>query len=287
MQMAQIKHKPSVKSTHIYRSLTNCSENFCASYPALQNLQNRINERIKEKCIWSGSKPCARIIRPSFSRMQPACHQFPTFRLGCAIPQTAWIVLRKTSPAPIWFWLTVSGFSLMDLVRKQAGVQESLGPLLANASEPDRIGGSVFAGDTLYYPTVGSTVYLLIALTAQTHYSSLLGQKPVQVCLNPALTAQPHWNHTIGSTMYFHTVKTSLTHYSSLLGQKPVQVRLNPALAAQPHYNSTMRSTVYLIMQTAQTHSRSLTGQQPVQVRLNPVPTAQPYYNSTMGSVAG
>ena len=44
-------------------------------------------------------------------------------------------ILSKTSLDLIWFWLTVSGLGQMDLVQKQAGVQESLGLLLANASE--------------------------------------------------------------------------------------------------------------------------------------------------------
>ena len=86
---------------------------------------------------------CSRIIGPSSRRTQPARYQFPTFRLGCLLPQTARIILWKTSPNPIWmiwFWLTVSGFGQTDPVRKQAGVQESSGPLLAKASGPIRIG---------------------------------------------------------------------------------------------------------------------------------------------------
>ena len=68
---------------------------------------------------------CARIIRPGSGRMQPAHYQFSTFRLGCVLPQTAWVILCKASLDPIWFWLTVSSFGQMDLVWKQAGVQES------------------------------------------------------------------------------------------------------------------------------------------------------------------
>ena len=49
---------------------------------------------------------CARIIRPGSGRMQAAHHQFPTFRLGCVFPQMAQIILCKTSPDLIWFWLT-------------------------------------------------------------------------------------------------------------------------------------------------------------------------------------
>ena len=46
----------------------------------------------------------------------------------------------RTSPGPIEFWLIVSGFGQTDPVRKQAGVQESSGPLLAHASLPIRPG---------------------------------------------------------------------------------------------------------------------------------------------------
>ena len=51
---------------------------------------------------------CARIIGPGSCRMQPAHDQFSTCRLGSVLPKTAWIILCKTSPDPVWFWLTVS-----------------------------------------------------------------------------------------------------------------------------------------------------------------------------------
>ena len=73
---------------------------------------------------------------PVSGRMQPARYQFDTFRLGSVLPQTSRIILSKTSPDPIWFWLTVSGFGQTDLVQKQAGVQESSSMLLASASQP-------------------------------------------------------------------------------------------------------------------------------------------------------
>ena len=68
--------------------------------------------------------------------MQPARHQFPAFRLGCVLPQTAQITLCKTRPDVICFWLIVSCFGQKNLVWKQATVQESSGPFLGNASEP-------------------------------------------------------------------------------------------------------------------------------------------------------
>ena len=86
---------------------------------------------------------CARIIGPGTGRTQPARYQFPTFRLGCLLPQTARTILWETSPGPLWFWQTVSGLGQTDPVRKRAGVQESSGPLhgskLPGRSDPDRI----------------------------------------------------------------------------------------------------------------------------------------------------
>ena len=62
------------------------------------------------------------------------------FILGCILPQTARIILCKTGSDQICLELTASGFVQTDPVRKQAGVPESSGPFLANASEPIRIG---------------------------------------------------------------------------------------------------------------------------------------------------
>ena len=77
---------------------------------------------------------------PGFGRTQLVHYQFPTFRLRSVHPQTSQIILCKISPGPIEFWLIESGFGQTDPVRKQAGVQESSDPLLANASQPIRTG---------------------------------------------------------------------------------------------------------------------------------------------------
>ena len=61
---------------------------------------------------------------PVSGRTQPARYRFPAFRLGSVLPETSRIILCKTSPDPVQFWLTVSGFGQTDPVRKQAGVQE-------------------------------------------------------------------------------------------------------------------------------------------------------------------
>ena len=76
----------------------------------------------------------------------------------------------KTSTDPIQFWPTVSGFGQTDPVRKQAGKQESSGPLLANASQPIRIGSDMFTGCVYIYikekqvgikgPTFSADVFL-------------------------------------------------------------------------------------------------------------------------------
>ena len=68
-------------------------------------------------------------------RMQPAWYQFLTFRLSNILPQTTQNLLYKTSPDPVGFWLTVSGFGQTDPVQKPACMQESSALLLANASE--------------------------------------------------------------------------------------------------------------------------------------------------------
>ena len=48
-------------------------------------------------------------------------------RFSSVLPKKAWILLYKTNPDPIWLALSV--FGEMHLVCKQAGVQESLGPV--------------------------------------------------------------------------------------------------------------------------------------------------------------
>ena len=75
---------------------------------------------------------CAGIIGLGFWQEPTARNQFPTFRLGFAHPQKTRMIRWKTSPGPIEFWLIVSGFGQTDPVRKQAGVEESSGPLLAS-----------------------------------------------------------------------------------------------------------------------------------------------------------
>ena len=81
---------------------------------------------------------CAGFIGPGF--WQDATGPLPVshFQTPSLLPQTSRIILYKTSPDLIYFWLIVSGFDQMDPVRKQANVQESSGPLLAKASQPIR-----------------------------------------------------------------------------------------------------------------------------------------------------
>ena len=66
----------------------------------------------------------------------------PTFRPSCVFLQMARIMLCKTRPDPIWFWLTVSGFGQIDPVQKQASVQESSScfwPMLSSWSDANWI----------------------------------------------------------------------------------------------------------------------------------------------------
>ena len=82
------------------------------------------------KQIWSGSKPVCRN-HLTVSHFQTQFRSFATDVSDNAVPN---------QPGSIQFWLIVSGFGQTDPVRKQAGVQESSGPLLANASQPIRTG---------------------------------------------------------------------------------------------------------------------------------------------------
>ena len=54
-------------------------------------------------------------------------------RVGSALPKKVRFIFFKTGPDPIWMiW---SGFGHTDLVQKQAGVQESSGPVLAELNK--------------------------------------------------------------------------------------------------------------------------------------------------------
>ena len=59
-------------------------------------------------------------------------------RFGPVFPKTSRIIVCRTDPDSIW--MAWSGLGEKDLVRKQAGVQESAGLRLSNASELIRIG---------------------------------------------------------------------------------------------------------------------------------------------------
>ena len=75
--------------------------------------------------------------RFGYSQLWPLCSQNraglympdPTSRIGfCSIfPKKTWIILCKTDLDPIW--MAQSGFGQTRLVWKQAGVQESAGPV--------------------------------------------------------------------------------------------------------------------------------------------------------------
>ena len=72
---------------------------------------------------------------PVSDRTQPARYQFPTFSLGCILPQTARVILWKTGQPGPELVLAVSGFGQTNPVRKQASVQDSSG----SGSDANRI----------------------------------------------------------------------------------------------------------------------------------------------------
>ena len=98
--------------------------------------------------VWSGFGQVHLVWKPagvqeSLGPVLAECNQpVPAFHFQThlSLPQTAQIILCKTSPDSVVFWLTMSGFGQRDPVRKQVSVQESSGPLWANTSKPIQIG---------------------------------------------------------------------------------------------------------------------------------------------------
>ena len=77
---------------------------------------------------------------PTSGRMQSASYQFTTFTLACILPQTAWIILCKTSLGPVWFWLIVR-FGPNRSSMKASQRARIIGPTSGQhfQSDPDRI----------------------------------------------------------------------------------------------------------------------------------------------------
>ena len=95
--------------------------------------------------VWSGSGETHLVRKqagvqessgPVSGRTQPARYQFPTFRLGSVLPEMSRTILCKNQPGSDLVLADCVGFGQTDPVRKEASVQESSGPLLANASQP-------------------------------------------------------------------------------------------------------------------------------------------------------
>ena len=94
--------------------------------------------QVLAKHTGSGSKPVCKNNQAWFWQNASGPLQFLAFKFSSLLPQTAQIILCKTSLGLILFWL--SGFGQTDLVRKQASVPEPSGPHLANnASKPSQI----------------------------------------------------------------------------------------------------------------------------------------------------
>ena len=73
-------------------------------------------------------------VQPESARVVYAGSDFPHL-FQFRFPKKAWTILRKTDPGPIW--MVWSGFGQTLPVRKQAGVQESLGPV-SGMTQPAR-----------------------------------------------------------------------------------------------------------------------------------------------------
>ena len=93
--------------------------------------------RVWAKRIWPEAILCAGIIGPGFwqdaTGPLPVSHFQARFRSPTDVPDN----IVQNQPGSD---LVLSGFGQTDPVRKQAGVQETSGPLLANASKPIRTG---------------------------------------------------------------------------------------------------------------------------------------------------
>ena len=100
---------------------------------------------------------CARIIRPGFwqdaNGPLPVSHFQTRFHSSTDVPDNT--VQNQSGSGLV---LAVSGFGQTDPVRKQAGVQETSGPLLANASTLIRTGSSMFTGMVLLAQGASVTV---------------------------------------------------------------------------------------------------------------------------------
>ena len=102
-------------------------------------------------------------------RMQPAWYQFLTFRLSSVLPQTTQNPLYKTSPDPIGFWLSMSGFAQTDPVQKPACEQESSGQRFWANPDVMRIRSGIFTGFALLGMVSGAAD----KLSLQVYQSSL------------------------------------------------------------------------------------------------------------------
>ena len=80
---------------------------------------------------------CARNIVPGSGRMQPACYQFPMFRLSCILLQMVGSYCTECAVDLVWFWLTVSGFGPNRSSLEASQCARIIRPALANASNVD------------------------------------------------------------------------------------------------------------------------------------------------------
>ena len=106
--------------------LASCHIQFSSEEGPHRIVQNQLRSfvdglvRFLAKCIWSGSKLVCKNHQVWFWQITTSPLTLSLFPpLGCIRPQTARIILCKTRPDLVWFWLTMSGFGQTDLIQMQ------------------------------------------------------------------------------------------------------------------------------------------------------------------------
>ena len=89
---------------------------------------------------------CARIISPSSGKTQPACYGFPTFRLDFIHAQTVPVILCKTRPDWMWFWLTWPNGSSLDASQCARIIRPASGQCYQASLDQMQIGCGLFTG---------------------------------------------------------------------------------------------------------------------------------------------
>ena len=89
---------------------------------------------------------CARIISLSSGKTQPACYGFPTFRLDFILAQTVPVILCKTRPDWMWFWLTWPNGSSLDASQCARIIRPASGQCYQASLDQMQMGCGLFTG---------------------------------------------------------------------------------------------------------------------------------------------